>query len=83
MPQNAGMSPVCPYCGVEDETVAHLWWRCSRWNDCREGLGDPAGLPTCFVEMGVVPEGFREDFDVCRAQRAMVEIFVMRAVNDP
>ena len=27
--------PMCP-CGMEDETLRHLWWRCPRWAYIRD-----------------------------------------------
>jgi len=30
------VSPLCPYCGQEDEDLTHLLWRCEAWQDLRK-----------------------------------------------
>ena len=31
-------SPLCPYCGEEEESVRHIIWKCHRWECCRGPL---------------------------------------------
>eukprot|EP00969_Alexandrium_andersonii_P057623 2538793-Alexandrium_andersonii.AAC.1 len=53
---------LCPWCGLEPETVAHLWWECERFADLRASvLGQMAdeghdGLPPAIANCGLVPE---------------------------
>ena len=35
-------SPVCPFCGLGDETLEHCFWRCPCWNHVRERFATPA-----------------------------------------
>ena len=51
----------CPWCGREEETLEHLWWRCEAFSDARSKVTrdlrvDPDQLPKCLALHGVAPE---------------------------
>ena len=54
-------TPVCPFCGNEDETVAHLLWHCPRWQAHRIPLHGAflesytQSMPQCARLAGVLP----------------------------
>lgn len=83
MPRNRGMDPTCPYCEREVEDVAHLWWRCPRWEDERQGIQRPAAeAPRCFTCLGIATLGLDPDTRVEEIQRMMVRILTRRFRED-
>ena len=52
---------LCPWCGIEDEDLEHLWWRCpchEQWRGQVRRLL-PHGweyLPPCLAQHGIPPE---------------------------
>ena len=54
-------SPVCPFCGLEDEDLVHIWWRCPRWHSYRDDLSLPSesyrrDSPACTQNLGIFME---------------------------
>ena len=65
LPQNAGLSSVCPYCDMNvPEDILHMWWFCPTWLAIREKFFDGDledrlvecfdDLPRAFKTCGVV-----------------------------
>ena len=55
----------CPYCETEArETVRHMWWECSAWEEVRSrhpvAAADRTDWPNCLVICGVAPR-YRHD----------------------
>ena len=68
-------SPECPYCcSGEEEDQHHMWWLCSRWSRLRSETARYVPhldtWPECFVQCGIVTEGFREPPGVDRTVMA-------------
>ena len=57
-------SPVCPFCGLANETVEHCFWDCPRWDSLRMAFGPPMARlhlqwPACTKECGLFLEDSR------------------------
>lgn len=43
-----------PFCGLEEETVDHLLWKCGKINPCWDNLMNRLGLsPYAFLHFGI------------------------------
>ena len=72
--------PMCP-CGMEHETLKHLWWHCPRWNDIRDRHGytevNSDTWSPALRDLGVKLNS-DDRHDVPDIQNMMVAIFTAR-----
>jgi ribonuclease HI len=57
-------SPLCPFCGMTDETVEHCFWECPHWSHIRDECDVPdagvvAAWPACTRQCGLFIDDVR------------------------
>jgi endonuclease/exonuclease/phosphatase family metal-dependent hydrolase len=74
-------SPICPHCGLEPETLAHLWWSCPAWDVCRRAHPEAVAAfseswPPCLALCGIQPVGLAPP--IMDVQSLMVDVLAAR-----